>query len=535
MLRAGQSTWLAWLALLAAALNLLPLLLVSPEGDSVMNYAQIDCFSKQLWSGIVYPRWCMDANGGMGSPAPIFYFPLPFYVAALFHPLGLAVPQQYLAGVFVANAVAFAGCVRWLGGRVRFPIAAFAAFVFLWSGYRAELHTRSSYAEYCCVALLPLLFYYLRQLCEQPWRHWPKLALVITLCMFCHAPVTLIGLMGAGLFVLFFSRTRMKSLLELGIACALAAMIGLFHYLPMKLLEPTLNQRMGGPAHWQLSWVNSYLNQPQVYRDHQWALIGLGISLLAAITIFALFLFKRGTITDTDARRECMGWLAIAAIAGFMTLSVSEPLWWVVRQVSGVTTPWRMPSLIALAMVLIGAVMAEHVWRHRKTAQGDALIALMFFVFSGLFYYGGVSQDTRGNHEKAIADQYIIRYFNTKDTDTKYGTDKQHFYHDFIDRPGRRQAEWVAGSGALNVAQWNAAGIIVSGHADKAGTLRLEHFYYPIWQATLNKAPLAITVEPISGRMLLNIPKGDFILRLGMDYWGMVFNPAAPKAVAGAR
>ena len=38
----------------------------------------------------------------------------------------------------------------------------------------------------------------------------------------------------------------------------------------------------------------------------------------------------------------------------------------------------------------------------------------------------------------------------------------------------------------------------------------------------LNEKPIAITPEPITGRMLLAIPKGDFSLRLGMDYWHVI-------------
>ena len=41
-------------------------------------------FSQQLFNGELYPRWMMDVNGGLGSPAYFFYPPMMSYTASLF-------------------------------------------------------------------------------------------------------------------------------------------------------------------------------------------------------------------------------------------------------------------------------------------------------------------------------------------------------------------------------------------------------------------------------------------------------------------
>ncbi len=504
-------------ALIAAFLNIIPLLLVVPAGDAIMNYMQVDCFSKQLWAGIFYPRWCMDANGGMGSPAPIFYFPLPFIIPALFAPLrtfGLTNEAQYLIGIYLANVTAFLCCKLWLSRIVSARTALFCSFLFLFGFYRAEMISRASYAEYWCVAFLPLLFYYVREACHARFKNWPKLTLVITICLFSHAPMTLIGLMAAGLYMLVFN---WRALVELAVACMLAAVVAAFHYVPMLMLTHTLNDEMGGSAHWRRSWVNSFANQPQLYAEHTWALIGSCVGLITALFAFAVFYYQRADLPD-NAKREGACWVGIAAFALFMMFTVSSPLWQLIEIISGIATPWRMQALILFALIMVIAILAEYTWfQHHKTRAGDMALGALFFVFSSLFYAGGVAEDNMDIQRRLIPSQYSLIYFSTHDIDKRYGkVDK--FFADFIDRPNRRQAEWISGSGELKVEQWDVRGIIISGHADKAGTLRLEHFTYPIWQALLNEKQLPIKPEPITGRMLFEVPKGDFTLRLTQYY-----------------
>lgn len=512
------------LACFAAALNLVPLLLVVPSGDVIMNYMLVDCFSTQLWSGIFYPHWCVEANGGMGSPGPIFYFPLAYYATAIFGPLrwlGMNVEQHYLLGVYLANVVAFLSCYAWISRIASQRTALFIAFLFLWGFYRTELSTRASYAEYWCIALLPLLFMLVRESCRAPFAQWCKLTCVIALCFLAHAPATLIGLIGAGLLILLYGQHRLRALAELALATGLATAATLFHYLPMRLLLPTLNDGMGGTSHWQSSWVNSFADEPQIYIEHGWVLIGAGIGLVAFLFACASFIRKRALL-PADAIREGMAWIGIATFAVFMIFSISAPLWKLIGMVSGVSTPWRIQALLMFALFALLALLSEHAWfRNARTRAGDFVLASMFFIFASLFYSGGVAQESVELHQRVARAQYVLLYYAPKEIDGRYRS-VQAFFETFIDRENRQQAEWVRGSGALSIQQWNAKGIIVTGRAEKAGTLRLEHFYYPIWQARLNGQPATITPEPITGRMLFDVPQGDFSLTLTQGYIDML-------------
>ncbi len=516
-------------SLMAAALNIFPFLLTIPAGDAVMNYSQIECFSKHIWQGLFYPRWCMNSNGGMGSPAPIFYFPIPFYIAGLFYPLhhfGITFPEQYLIAIFFANAVAFAACVAWLRGiSIRTEIAYLCAFIFLLFNYRTELLTRGSYAEYWCLSFLPLLFLYTRKLCEQPQQHWTTLALIIAWCLYCHAPVTFLALMGSGLFIVLYSRFNLRVVGWFTVSCLLAGMLSLPHYLPVRQLLPTLSDTIGGASYWQTSWVNSFVDDIPLNGEHGWAVIGFGVAMLASLCVGGAFLAKRGAIPNAAHRQEAQSWLIIMVFATVMMFSVSAPAWWPIELLSGIHTPWRMPSLIMLATTCLLAIMMQHVWQTRRTKTGDAVVLVLFFIISSLFYYGGVSPDSVELHKRHIKEQPIFAFFNTRETDSRfadYRSGYEPFFRDFVDRPNRKPVEWLQGAGEVKLEAWNEKGMVFSGVAKKPGTLRIEHFYYPIWQAQLNGKPVTIEPEPITGRMLVKIPTGAFTLSFTQHYWAIV-------------
>src|SRR5437870_5370866 len=69
---------------LLAAVVMLPVFVKGfPAGfDAVRHYRWTSQFIDAIRDGAFYPRWLPAANDGQGSPVPLYYPPLPFYVAA---------------------------------------------------------------------------------------------------------------------------------------------------------------------------------------------------------------------------------------------------------------------------------------------------------------------------------------------------------------------------------------------------------------------------------------------------------------------
>ncbi len=515
------------LSLLAGIVSIIPLLLTIPSGDTVMNYAQIQCFSTALWQGDFYPRWCMEINSGMGSPAPIFYFPLPYYFTALFHPLrslGVDLTQELFLGLLLADCIAFATCTLWLTPLVGRRVGYFCALVFLWSGYRGELLVRMAYAEIWCLSFLPLVLLYTRSLCLGVRGSAPKLALAVLICLFCHAPVTLVGLMAAGAFVVLYTRARLGILARFIASVALAAGISAFHYVPTRVLTSTLNATLGGLEDWKRSWVNSYIDVPGVYFEHYWAVVSFCVTGVFSIALFTTYYLLRRRVQNPAHAREAWAWVMIAGGACFMLFSFSAPLWWLPEAIAGLHTPWRLQALLGLAMVMVLAVLVYHVLRRRATCYGDGLVLFIALAFSHLFYYGGIIESSLSTYQRLMKELPLLGYFATREMDAKYAKGYDNFFDDFVDRPGRTQAAWARGSTTpLRVEQWSHGIIRVSGATQRPATLRLEHFYYPIWQGDINGAPVPLRAEEGAGRIEVDVPgNGPFTLTLSQHYSAML-------------
>jgi hypothetical protein len=117
-----------------AALLCLPCLIhgIAPVGDSTLHATYQYQFSRQFWSGDIYPRWMMSANKGYESPIFLIQYPLPYWITALLRPLTRFAPspsrEARELGIFCFLVLAAAGLNARLWLRKRYsPFAATAA------------------------------------------------------------------------------------------------------------------------------------------------------------------------------------------------------------------------------------------------------------------------------------------------------------------------------------------------------------------------------------------------------------------------
>ena len=78
----------AVIVLVAAILCIRCLLGGIPPRDNSTTHAMYQYhFSRQFWSGELYPRWLAEANKGYGSPIFLVQYPLPYFITALLRPI----------------------------------------------------------------------------------------------------------------------------------------------------------------------------------------------------------------------------------------------------------------------------------------------------------------------------------------------------------------------------------------------------------------------------------------------------------------
>jgi hypothetical protein len=510
-----------FIALTLGALNMLPLLAIpGPGGDIIFHYTLIDCFSKQLWQGNIYPRWCMEAEAGLGSLPFLFYFPLPYYVAAMFYPLryfGVSMDTMYLALLWTVNTVTIITCWHWLKDIISPGRALLVTAFFLFMPYRMELMAfRSAYAELWCVALLPLLFLFTRRLIKEDAKNWVFLAGVLTLCLLTHVPATLAGLLACGLQILFFTgRDLLRKIYFTG-AVLLAGAATLFYTLPanyfVQYLYPEVIETV------LKTWANSYVTWEDVVTNgHIYLTIGLSVTAILTAGLSIFILRKQADISDPYIQQESKVWIITAILAFFLLFRISDPLWQLVTQYITAAFPWRMQILIICAATYLLAIKSQWLMsaKQLKTWKADYIAAVGVTALFGLFVIVSRDEDKIHIFNKAV-DNHLVQaqVYRTRWTD-KEVIDTYNIYALAEDGKPRIQ---VVGKGMVTEQQWDWRGIVFNAEMSKPGTIRLKHFYFPIWKLKIDGSPSEnIAPERHSGLMLVRVPAGTHQVQLHID------------------
>ncbi len=501
-------------ALLASALGMLPMFLFSAGGDVYFHLSLIECFAGQFWQGDLYPRWCMQANGGLGVPVFLFYFPLPYYVTALLWPLthlGATTLDIYHASLFAATVLTCITCQRWLSQVTTPAKALLVSVLVLFLPYRMEaMLFRAGYAEIWGMALLPLFFLSLRNLVAFKPGSRAACAGATVLLLLTHVPLAIVASVFAALYIWVMARGQQ---LAVALRAAYSAFWGIamaaFYLLPAMYFRRFMAQPVDEAA--GIPWANDYLTLAN-FKDQGRAVVGdmLGMSVMFLLGLVVLLRLKRAN--DKDMRGAVKAWLLASFAALFLLLPVSAPLYQALRPWSLAIFPWRMQAMFVFACAYFLAVWLECFIKpaRLKTWKGDygMLLALMVLLS---FFMVGVRPDDPEMEQRIMSAHLIAEpEYRTQWTDKEHFTDEYLF--GFAAKPPA-QAALVSGKGTVEVANWAWNEIRIEADLPKPATLRLRHAYFPLWAAKLEDGSnLPIQPEDKTGQMLIELPAGKHTL-----------------------
>lgn len=154
-------------------LSLLPLFnLVTPgimdAHDAPDHVARIANFYQSLSEGIIVPRWAGNLNWGYGHPILMFLYPLPSYLASLFHSLGAPLDTSVklvFAVTYVASILTF---FLWAKRQWNTGAGAVGALLYGFAPYRfVDLYVRGALGEHVAFVFPPIVFLGLLRLAKE--------------------------------------------------------------------------------------------------------------------------------------------------------------------------------------------------------------------------------------------------------------------------------------------------------------------------------------------------------------------------------
>lgn len=379
----------AAVVVLVALLSGLPLLSGSLlGGHDVATYLMYAAQGGALArDGVVLPAWGPELNGGFGGPGLLFYPPLVNVPHVLLLLAGL--PPAWGIGLAAVLALAASGLavLAWAraAGLERGALA--AALVYVASPYRmVGLYERASLSEHLAFLFPPLVLLALSAARPASGRRRVALvALAVAGLLLSNLPAAVLFGGVLALLVLLPSPGRERRLAAIA-GALLGGALAAFALVPAAL-----------SGRWCATEL-FYSGGSPLFRPSQHVLFGeaalnpafgrsvsYAVLVLAALLLAAWGLGRR--LRGQDSRAT--PWALVALAAFLATLPPAGPLWDVLPLLSKLQFPWRLATVLTLALaalvallprcaalaVAAAAILSTAPWWGRSLAPADSVPA----------------------------------------------------------------------------------------------------------------------------------------------------------------
>ncbi len=495
-------------------------------------------FADQLWAGDWYPRWLSGMNGGLGSPVFQFYPPVPFYITALFRPLvssdpegwhqlGLAASLAVIASGFTAHA--------WLKRLAEQRAALIGAVLYMSAPYHlaVDLYQRFAFAELWGFVWMPLVMLFARASMRGEKGALAGLSVSYALLIMTHLPTTLLFSWVPVAYALWMAEpgSRINSCIRVAGGMLLGIGLSAIYLVPAMATQRHVlfDSMSSGNLHFAKNFLFNALFVSSSANDF---LYSLGFSVAAMVLVAGgVWLLGRKPQSD-DERREAMFWITTAALAFFMMLYPSKPVWDWITIIQRVQFPWRFGILLTFAMIALVVLWVDRLRDQKLSAHFAPTLILSMIVFyqaiptfkeyllirhwtsapslnSLIGGIGSANPTTRALLDAAKISRY--NSFLPRWSNPSLFFDTPEAVQAMIKLTAESdKAYLVRGRGSVMVQSWQPPHIELAVKAETVLHIGVLQLYYPGWVAELEGGSTQLEVKPSSpdGLLEVQVPSG---------------------------
>ena len=329
-----------------------------PTHDGEYHIIRFFEFDKAIKSGAWFPRWASGLNNGMGVPLFNFVYPLPNYIAEIFHVFGFSYTDSLK--MVLASGLILSGLTFYILTRIFFStsVSLVSSVYYVLAPYHlVDAYIRGSVGEVWSLAIAPLVLYF------GITKNFALYSVMLALLILSHNILALMFFVFIISFLLFLQLKNKQITNNLFLYSFLALGLSSFYWLPALWekqyvvgLEQT-NIADHFPKIWQLilpTWGTGFSGTGSTYNQMSFQ---VGIPHLVMILITAVFLYKRRFLTNT--KNIIFLVLSLITVLFFIT-PFSAPLWKIIPLFPFFQFPWRFLSLVIfISSILTGFVLQK--------------------------------------------------------------------------------------------------------------------------------------------------------------------------------
>ncbi len=529
--------------------------------DASFHSAWYGHFSKQLWTGDLYPRWLTEMNGGLGSPVFFFYPAAPYFLTSLLRPFFPNDPTGlHQLGVAASVALIASGVTAylWLRNLADPTAALLAAILYMAMPYHlaADLYVRASFAEYWTFVWMPLILYFVHRLAAARKLAVVGMAIGWALLMMTHLPTTLIFSAVPFCYALWLAPENQK-LKMLGLTFG-AAILGVG--LSAIYLVPALTTQQFVLVDKMTTGYFSYANwlfftKFSMWQEDKVTMLLLVADMLAIAT--CAFVIIRSS-RDSQTKKLSRFWFALAILSVLMMTQLSKPVWLAFPPLQRIQFPWRFNVVLVLAATALLAMAISGLKRNSSSALAAAkIIALVLMIVwipvtvwkaSMVFpQTNPVQRDITIRQEELDQSrdppEYRPRWSQptaaidwgaSVDEELWIGlmkTDIESLLQRAGSSPGHPpQPMIIEGLGRAQILARRSREIDLRVETPTGAKMTVPQFYYPYWTARMDGAnDLTVTPSQPDGLIDLSVPAGNHLVQLQLkrstpEHIGMIIS-----------
>lgn len=489
-------------------LSLIPLFDLLHSGlpithDGQDHVARIANFYQDLKEGILIPRWAPNLNWGYGHPILMFLYPLPSYMASLFHAIGFSFVDStklVFASAFILSALAM---FLWLKEFLPKESAFIGSLLYSFAPYRfVDLYVRGAIGEHVAFIFPPLILYFLFKLSKKySGKYFILGSFSLAGFILSHNAISLMFLPVIILYIIYLIwQSKNKKLLAISylLLASFGFALSAFFWLPA-FMEGKYTLRdivTKGGFESNFSQFNQLIYGAWSYGGSGQFTVQVGIvqwlSVLSSIPL-CLYLYRK----KNKLWIIVLGLLLIFITSLFLIDKNSQIIWQKITLIQKFQFPWRFLSVSVFASSVLGAVVVSF-------SPKKYLTTLTVLLTLAILFFNKDYMSAKGYLNKPES-FYASVYPGTTDT----GESAPIWSVRFMEKEPKSHVEVIQGKAEVKeikrTATYHEYNI---SNAINAG-LRENTIYFPGWHVLLDGKPVNIQYQDTNNRGVITFFVGN--------------------------
>jgi len=494
-------------------LSIIPVLSLFHPGlpithDGQDHVARIANFYQNISEGNIIPRWAGNLNWGYGHPILEFLYPLPSYIASIFHLFGFSLIDSVKIVFGLGTILSLLFMYLWLSSFLGEIPAVLGAILYTYAPYRfVDLYVRGDIGENLAFAFVPLTLYFLYKLYkDQKYKYSIFGAISLALLILSHNAISLMlmpFILAYCFYLIWLSKFNKYLVLNTLFLILIGFSFSAFFWIPA-LLEGKYTLRnvvtKGGYVG-RFVDLKSIIYGPWNYGITGQFTVQLGISSWLGLLFspFALFHYYR---------RKNKNYILILVLiifslfALFLMLKESNFIWSRFILLQNFQFPWRFLAVTVFTTSVLTAYLISAA--PNKFKKIIFVLFLLIILFQGKDY-------TKANGYLYKKDNFLNGIYNST-TDT--GESSPVWSVRFMGKGPKAYLDVIDGDAKIKNLQRSSTYHKYTIDVFKPTLFEENTLYFPGWEIKANGIPQNIEFQnkDYKGLMTFHLDKGNYVV-----------------------